>query len=532
MKRLAAFVVAGLCFLNSMALAMSKDIVILHTNDIHGGVENNVSLAGVSQYKKTLQSKGVQVALVDAGDALQGSVLAKRSDGTAVLRLMQLSGYDFMVPGTHDFDYGVKHLLELNTQLQGNYHCSNLWDETVAKEALPASRLLNFQGTKVGFVGFTAPSTRSTLNNDSFKAHRGKVTYSFVGTEDSKKVYKQLQKQINELRRADADYIFLVAYTEGVLGDKWSGEEIAKNLKNVDCIILGGTHKLFSSDVVKSQNKKDVLVVQAGSKLQALGKVTIDRKGRMTHELLYNLDAQDKVVTAAITREKKQLTPVLRQNVGYSNVYLYTKDPGTRRRFVGSHETNMGDFAADAYKEALGADVVLLNSGELTGELGYGTITYQSLLEAFPHEYSCCLIEATGKQILDALEMGVHIFPDEFDGFMQVAGLSYTIDTGIHSNVILDEKGSFKGVVGKYRVKDVMVEGNPLLLDKVYRVGGSSKVLKYLGHGMAMFQGCKVLQEGKVLQAEAAQLYLQKRLQGRINWKYHNPYGDGRIKFK
>lgn len=532
MKKIAALLTAGLCLFSSMAFAMSKEIIILHTNDIHGGVENNVSLPRVSQYKKQLQASGAQVALVDAGDALQGSALAERTEGAAVFRLIQLSDYDFMVPGGHDFDYGVKHLLELNSQLGGSYHCSNLLDLATNKEALPATKLMDFAGTKVGFVGFTAPFAMNQWNMKGFKDVKGKLTYSIVEAKDSKKTYKQLQKQINELRHAGADHIIMVAHTESVAAGKWSAKEIAQNLKNVDCIIMGGSHELLDGLVLKSQNKKDVLVVQAGSKLQALGKLTIDKKGKLKHELLYSLGVADKAVANALANEKKQLAPIARQQVGYSNVYLYSKDPGTRQRFAGSHETNLGDFAADAYKAALGADVVLLNSGELTGELGYGIITYKSLLEAFPHEYSCCLIEATGKQILDALEMGVHSFPDEFDGFMQVAGLTYTIDTGIPLGAALDEQGNFKGAASKYRVHNVMVAGEPLVLDKVYRVGGSSKVLKYLGHGMTMFKDCKVLEEGKLLQADAAQLYIKNKLKGKINWKYHNPYGEGRIKFK
>lgn len=531
MKKLAALLTAGMCFFSSVAMAMSKDIIILHTNDIHGGVDNNVSLPCLAQYKKTLQSSGAQVALVDAGDALQGSALAERTKGAAVLRLMQQTGYDFMIPGRHDFDHGVKNFLDLNTQLQGGYYCINFGDKKLDQAVLPGYKLMDFSGTKVGFVGFTAPTALDDLNKANFKDAVSKASYNFGNNVDSKKIYKYLQKQINEVRSEGAKYVVLVAYTESLAG-QWSPQEIARNTKGVTCIITGGTHQCIDNLFVKSQNNKDVLVVQAGSKLQAVGKLTISKKGVPSSELLYSVYAPDKAVAAAVAAERKQLAPVTRQQIGNSNVYLYSKDPGTRKRFVGRHETNMGDFAADAYKAALGADVVLLNSGELTGELPYGTITYQSLLEAFPHEYSCCLIEATGKQILDALEMGVHLFPDEFDGFMQVAGLSYTIDTGINSSVVLDKNGNFKSVAGKYRVKNVMVGKSPLNLEKVYRVGGSSMVLKYLGHGMSMFEGCKVLQEGKLMQADAAQLYLKNKLKGQINWKYYNPYGDERIKFK
>lgn len=531
MKKLAAFLTAGLCFFSSVALAMSKEIIILHTNDIHGGVDNNISLPCLAQYKKTLQNDGAQVALVDAGDALQGSALAEQTKGAAVLRLMKQTGYDFMLPGRHDFDYGVKHLLYLNTQLQGEYYCINLGDKNLDQASLPGYKIIDFSGTKVGFVGFTAPTAIDELNKANFKDKVSGISYNLGNTVESKKLYKYLQKQINDARSEGARHIILVLYTESLSGS-WSPEAIAKNTKGLTCIIMGGTHQCIDNLWVKSQNNKDVLVVQAGSKLQSVGKLTIGKKGTPSSELVYSVYLSDKAVASAVAAERKHLALVARQQVGYSNVYLYSKDPGTRQRYVGSHETNMGNFAADAYKAALGADLVLLNSGELTGELPYGNITYQSLLEAFPHEYSCCLIEATGKQVLDALEMGVHRFPDEFDGFMQVAGLSYTIDTGINSNVVLDRYGNFKNVAGAYRVRNVMVGKSPLALEKIYRVGGSSRALKYLGHGMSMFKGCKVLQEGKILQADASKLYIKNKLKGQITWKYHNPYGEERIKFK
>ena len=531
MKKITTLLTAGLCFITSIAMAMSKDIVILHTNDIHGGVENNVSLSCLSQYKKHLVSSGMQVALVDAGDALQGSFLAEKSKGTMILSLMKQAGYDFMVPGIHDFDYGAKYFLDLTAQMQGEYYCLNFVENNTGKNVLPSSKLMDFSGTKVGFIGFVAPPAMDDLNSKNFIDGLSRKSYIFSGADDIKSLYKDLQKEINFLHRSGAEYVVLVAHIDKH-DSEWSADKIAANTKGLTCIITGGTHELLADRYVKSRNGKDVLVVQAGSKMQAVGKITIGKKGKLSNELIYNLGKGDTGLNTALAKEKQRLRTATRQVIGYFSVYLYTKDPGVRIRYVGSHETNMGDFAADAYKYALGADVVLLDSGVLTGELSYGNVTYQSLLEAFPHEYSLCMVEATGQQILDALEMGLRDFPKESDGFMQVSGLSYTIDTGILSKVSVDADGRFRGVNGQYRVKDVLVGGKPLDLQKTYRVGGSSFVLKYHGHGMDMFKDCKVIEEGKKLQAEAAKLYLQNKLKGRITWKYHNPYGDGRIKFR
>ena len=49
----------------------SDDIVILHTNDVHCGVQDAIGYDGLMLYKKQLLSKYNHVILVDAGDHIQ-----------------------------------------------------------------------------------------------------------------------------------------------------------------------------------------------------------------------------------------------------------------------------------------------------------------------------------------------------------------------------------------------------------------------------------------------------------------------------
>ena len=83
------------------ALAADKDIVILYTNDIHCAIDDNQGLAALSQYKKDMLAQTPYVALVDAGDAIQGSPIGKLSNGEVFTRLMNAVGYDFAIPGNH-----------------------------------------------------------------------------------------------------------------------------------------------------------------------------------------------------------------------------------------------------------------------------------------------------------------------------------------------------------------------------------------------------------------------------------------------
>ncbi len=48
-----------------------------------------------------------------------------------------------------------------------------------------------------------------------------------------------------------------------------------------------------------------------------------------------------------------------------------------------------------------------------------------------------CLIEVTGQQLKDALEMASKNYPQESVGFLQVSGVTYTIDSSVPSSVKL-----------------------------------------------------------------------------------------------
>ena len=54
--------------------------VILHTNDVHVGYQDNIGYDGLALYKKELQKTYDHGLLVDAGDAIQGAALGALSN--------------------------------------------------------------------------------------------------------------------------------------------------------------------------------------------------------------------------------------------------------------------------------------------------------------------------------------------------------------------------------------------------------------------------------------------------------------------
>ena len=140
-----------------------------------------------------------------------------------------------------------------------------------------------------------------------------------------------------------------------------------------------------------------------------------------------------------------------------------------------------------------------------------------------------CLIEATGQQILDALEMSARALPDENGGFLQVSGLSYEINMSVPSSVVLDDENSFVEVSGERRVQNVLVAGEPIDPEATYTLASHNYMLKSGGDGLNMFQGDVLLQDEVLIDNQVLINYIVDTLGGVVGEEYADPYGQGRI---
>ena len=515
-------------------LAAGKEIIILHTNDIHCGITDNLGIDKVSQYKKDMKKQGHPVALVDAGDAIQGAPIGKLSAGESIVKIMNAVGYDFAIPGNHEFDYGMARFLELAPKQKCGYYSCNFVDVKTRKPILKPYKIIILGGKKIGFVGVTTPETLVTSTPKYFQDKNGKFIYSFCEDQTGEKVYKAVQRAVNNVRRDGAEYVFLVGHlgTDGSI-PYWSSGAIAANTYNIDAIIDGHSHEQYiPPHKVINKAGKEVLVSQTGTKLQSLGKMTIREDGSITSELVKGLKEADKKITKLVAKENKRFEPILNQPVGETFVELTGNDPKTGQRRVRNGETNLGDFVADAYREVLDADIAMVNGGSIRNTIKKGVFTYNDLLEAFPFGNMCTVIEATGQQIVDALEVGASNYPGEHGAFMQVSGMTYAVDPSVPSGVVLDAKGNFVEVKGERRVKDVMINGKPIDLNGKYTIGGSTYVLKDGGNGLVMFKQSRLIKDGVMTDVDAIMEYVQNHLNARIKDGYENPYGAGRITIK
>lgn len=508
----------------------AEKVIILHTNDIHCGVEDNIGLAKVAQYKKDLLKETPYVALVDAGDAVQGAPVGKLSGGISVVKMMNAAGYDFLIPGNHEFDYGMEQFFKLAKKQKTGYYSANFVNLPTNKLVLPPYKMMTFGKKKIAFLGATTPSTFINSTPQFFQNEKGQFIYGFCEDKEGTKLYNQLQKYIDQARGEGADYVVLVAHlgSDGSI-PVWSSEAVIKNTTGIDVLIDGHSHELYEREVFNKKGEK-VLLAQTGTKMKSVGKVEINDNGQITATLIKELKDADPGVLKVIAKENKRFEKILNNPMGETLVDLTIDDPVTGERRIRNGETNLGDLVADAYRNVLKTDVAMINGGGIRVNLAKGTLTYNDLLAAFPFGNMCAVVDCTGQQILDALEMGAANYPEENGGFFQVSGLTYTIDSKIPSTVKMDDKGNFVSVAGARRVKDVMVNGQPLDPQGDYTVGGITYILKSGGNGMTMFRDAVLLSDGDISDVDAITEFIKTHLNGKVKEGYEKPEGQGRIK--
>lgn len=511
---------------DTTAPAKSNDIVILGTSDVHCGIDQNIGYAGLAAYKKALADKYSYVALVDAGDAIQGDTIGTLSKGEYLVDIMNAVGYDVVAPGNHEFDYGMDQFLNVIVpKMKATYVSANFVKE--GKTVFDPYKIMTFGEKKVAFVGICTPETLVKSTPTYFQDKYGNYIYDFCNDSTGDKLYKAVQTAVDAAKKAGADYVVAVAH----LGDDeasapWTSMDVIKNTKGIDVLMDGHAH----STVVKSvKNKagKSIKMVATGTKLENIGKIVIAENGTITAEYVGADVAKDKDadITKFVDSIKAKYKELENKVVAKTDVDLIIADQN-ENRLIRSQETNLGDLCADAYKNVLGADIAFVNGGGIRTSIAKGDITYGQIIAVHPFGNMACVVEATGQQILDALEFGSrNVGKGENGGFLQVAGLTYNINTYLESTVEENDKGEFVKVAGKYRVFDVKVNGETLDLAKTYTLASHNYMLKNGGDGFVMFKNNKILQDEVMIDNQVLINYIQNNLKGVVGSEYTQPQG-------
>lgn len=552
-----------------------QTIYIVYTNDIHSYIYNEkignkpgLRMSNVAAMVSDMKAEGKKVILVDAGDELQGDVYGAFDEGEAVIELMNACGYNLATPGNHDFDYGMNTFFNRIEEANYAYISCNFHALVEDENPLADSNVFTIGGKKVAFIGITTPETITSSTPTYFQNEKGEYIYTIDGIDSATDMYASVQRAIDKVRD-DADYVIALGHVGVGIDEKRnniSSYDVIANVEGLDAFIDGHSHTVID-ELVKDKNGKEVLLTQTGSYLSNIGLMELNGDEIKT-ALIDSYDNADANVATKEEEINDNIMARMGEKVAELETTMYVnnpEDPG--KRLIRSREMNSGDIISDSvywyFNDVLDfdCDVAITNGGGIRAQLNSGDINYMNIKTVEPFGNMICLIEATGQQILDALEMGSTVIgewdddwdiPAENGGFLHVAGMQYTIDATIPSSVKTRGEGMFEAVDGAYRVRDVKIynketsEYEDIDLNRTYTVGGINYLLRNDGNGLCMFSNDEMIIDFVGQDYSILAMYLGafektgeypvvntknsplNKLTG-YQIDYENPYGAGRI---
>lgn len=499
------------------ANAGGSRVIVLHTNDTHSHIDDGrVAFSEIAAEKERLEAAGESVILVDAGDYVQGTALGGFDKGRSAIEIMNAAGYDAATLGNHEFDYGIATMLENASRATfRTVSCNLVHRESKSDEGrlvFPAYTVVTSGTTRVAFVGVTTPTTLVSAKPSTFLDRTGKWReYDFIAGERGKDLYAAVQKAVNEAA-AHADYTIVLGHL-GISPDcaDYMSTDVIAHTTNFVALVDGHSHTEYTGSRVKNAAGKDVILTQSGSYLGVLGFLVLEDGMCTTAGTIYSRGRKNERVAGLEKRLSEAVESQLGTKIAVASESLCSYRPGTSERLARKEECSAGDFAADAawwystWKEGRNCDFALVNGGNVRADIQKGDVTLKALRTVQPFGGDIGIVEASGRQVLDALEFGAQAVGDgEFGGFVHAAGLKYTIDSTIRCSVRVDGTGSWMSGPsnGVYRVKDVMVYDRraggfvPLDPNAIYRVAGNAFTLVEGGDGFSMFRSAKRVENG------------------------------------
>lgn len=549
--------------------AQKSGIAIVSTNDAHCAFASKKTDLGYAKLKDFVADRQAcygegNVALVDAGDNVQGDVIGSLTQGESPAKVIKSCGYDFMTCGNHEFDYGMEKFFALrhtegavdgDSAEEGvRYVCCNfvdadgnrIFDAYRVKECSVAG-----QAVRIAFVGVATPSTLTSSTPTSFKDKDGNLIYGFCGDESGQALYAAVQSAVDAARSSaggDADYVVLLAH----LGQKgsqqrWRSDTVVANTHGIDAVVDGHSHEMYVQ-TAKNDRGEDVVISQTGTKFQSFGSLVIDPfTGEVSvsltatgvdAELIERWDGSDEEVAALVSELENELREITSQEVGTSEVFLLAQEDDGVTWVVRKRETNLADLVADAFfyhatNSGKSCDVALVNGGGVRANIAKGKLTYGDLVAVLSFNNQLCSLEVTGQHLLDMLEVGASLSPEMHGRFLQVSeGFSMTIRTDIQTPIVFSADGSqVERIEGERRVRKARLYGKAIDPAATYTVVTTDYLMTQGGNAMPIPENADQA-EFLGTDIEALIDYLKTNLKGVIGQRYANVDGEGRITIK
>lgn len=414
-----------LCLSTSAMAAEPVNITILGTSDLHGtfvpwdystDTENLAgSLSQIATQVHKVRAQQPNVILVDAGDTIQGNFVETfKNDKTSPMILgFNALDYDVWVMGNHEFDFGLKALATPLSQFKGTALAGNIvWDS--GKHYLPAYKIVERQGVKIGIIGMDTPMTAEFA--------KGTDRIDGLTFTDPVQAVKKVIQQIH----GQVDAIVLVAHMGIDNENQRPGTgvgDIARANPELAAIVAGHMHVKVDKEVING-----VIVTEPDKYGRALSRIDLQFEQQNGKYVLINKDSYTYPIKGVSSDKKLEeiyqpFHTILRANANRPIAQLTGQDLVPPDAVKGIPQVHIQDTGISAlYQEAARhyapkAQVIALQIDNDRPKLNVGTITAKDI--AFNYQYAggeITVYQLTGKELKKYMEWSADYFNQQHDG--------------------------------------------------------------------------------------------------------------------
>jgi 5'-nucleotidase/UDP-sugar diphosphatase len=376
-------------------------LVVLHTNDVHGQalpreeregerVRTFGGLERVAEYVAAVRAEHVGedrgVLVLDGGDWFQGTPEGTVDDGVAFVRALCAVGFDAMALGNHEFDLGLPALRRILERAAPPVLCANLRDPRTGERVdwVRPWRVVECAGVRVALVGLIYEGT-------PFITHPDARALRFTdAAQELTRVRAQLPPEVQ----------LVLPLTHCGLEDD---RELARAHPDLPLVVGGHSHTFLRNGA----REGGTLLAQAGAKATVVGRVDLffDRElGRVVEATarLIELDQEPPAErrNPAVAEQVRQLVAAgdaeLAEVLGELGGPLVPQTPLA--------SSSVGNWIADSFRTAAGADLGCHNRGGIRKLLAPGPLTRRDLFELLPFPNTLVQFELSGAELQQVLE--------------------------------------------------------------------------------------------------------------------------------
>jgi 5'-nucleotidase/UDP-sugar diphosphatase len=437
MRFAAVVVLAAVLGLAGIAPARGAEpakIIIVHTNDIHGGIDRQgatfmsnefppqlgggASLATlVESMRQKAREEGKGFLLIDTGDIWQGTPVGNYDNGRVVMEFMNRLGYDVWSPGNHEFDAGLENAFRIMKMAEFPVLVANVVS-TETDDIPPPMQpyvIKEVAGIKIGMIGLVTEETPYyALPED-------------VQEVEFLKVKPVTEKYIAEIKD-QVDLVFVVAHlgvpydvdtayremiesgVEQKIRYGMNAMELAHYVRGIDLMVCGHIHVGYERGWEDPLTHTVCLQTYGRGTGVGVYEITVDPE---TKQIIgYELAETEGSLITLFEDEwwpDKEMAEFIGRWVDTAEVGM--DEPIGRALIdisrVGVGESPMGNLVVDAMRDAARADVAFTNLGGIRDNIGMGVITPRDVFQVVPFENKLVVFEMTGSYLKHVLEWRV-----------------------------------------------------------------------------------------------------------------------------